>query len=85
MESSGAGSTGTLPNLLTNGDNMITREKLENHVSHLEEKMKVLKREVEDAYHNGSDLHWEELKKKKLKLKDEIESCQRQITELSQK
>ncbi len=64
---------------------MITREKLENHVTHLEEKLEVLKREVDEAYMRGSDLHWEELKKKKLKLKDEIEACKKQITELSQK
>ena len=64
---------------------MITKEKLEHHVSHLEDKLQELKKEVDEAYIRGSDLHWEELKKKKLKLKDEIEACKRQITELSQK
>ena len=64
---------------------MITKEKLEHHISHLEEKLEVLKREVDEAYLRGSDLYWEELKKKKLKLKDEIEACTRQIKELSQK
>jgi hypothetical protein len=64
---------------------MITREKLENHVSHLEEKMEQLKKDVDEAYVRGSDMKWEDLKKKKLKLKDEIEACKRQITELSQK
>jgi hypothetical protein len=64
---------------------MITREKLENHISHLEKKLEVLKQDVDEAYLRGSDLHWEELKKRKLKLKDEIEACTRQITELSQK
>lgn len=64
---------------------MITKEKLEHHISHLEEKLERLKHEVEEEYAHGNDLRWEELKKKKLKLKDEIESCQRKITELSVK
>jgi len=62
---------------------MITKEKLENHISHLEEKLETLKQEVEEAYLRGSDLQWETLKKKKLKLKDEIEAFTKQIAELS--
>ena len=58
---------------------MITKEKLEHHVSHLEDKLKTLKHEVDEAYLRGSDLEWETLKKKKLKLKDEIEKCKEQI------
>jgi hypothetical protein len=64
---------------------MITREKLEHHVSHLEEKLEKLKLEVDEAYLRGSDIQWETLKKKKLKLKDEIEACKKQITEVSAK
>lgn len=64
---------------------MITREKLEHHVSHLEEKLEKLKLEVDEAYFRGSDIQWETLKKKKLKLKDEIEACKKQITEVSAK
>mgnify|MGYP003353039329 CR=1 FL=1 len=51
---------------------MITREKLEHHISHLEEKLETLKRDVEEAYASGSDLQCEKLKKQKLRLKDEL-------------
>lgn len=63
---------------------MITKEKLEHHISHLEDKVKHLKADVKEAYARGCDLEWERLKKEKLKLKDEIESCKKKITELSQ-
>lgn len=62
---------------------MITREKLEHHISHLEDKVKHLKAEVKEAYARGCDIEWEKLKKQKLKLKDEIETCKKQIDELS--
>lgn len=63
---------------------MLTKEKLEHHISHLEEKVERLKKEVNDGYLDGvSDLELEKLKKQKLKLKDEIESCKRQIESLS--
>ena len=48
---------------------MITKEKLEHHVTHLEDKLKTLKHEVDEAYLRGSDLEWETLKKKKIQLK----------------
>jgi hypothetical protein len=63
---------------------MTTREKLEHHIAHLEEKVERLKKEVNEAYvDNVSDLEVEKLKKQKLKLKDEIESCKRQLSALS--
>lgn len=58
---------------------MITKEKLEHHVSHLQDKLKVLKEEADEAYLHGDDILWENLKKKKLKIKDEIESCKKRI------
>ena len=61
---------------------MITREKLEHHISHLEDKVKRLRAEVKEAYARGCDLEWEKLKKEKLKLKDEIEACKKQILDL---
>lgn len=61
----------------------MTRQKMENHVSHLEEKLKVLKADVEEAYAQGSDYQHEVLKKQKLKLKDEIEQCKKQLSSLS--
>ena len=64
---------------------MTTREKLEHHISHLEEKIKQLKLECKEAYAQGSDLRWETLKKKKLKLKDEVEECRRQMEQLAKK
>jgi uncharacterized protein YdcH (DUF465 family) len=63
---------------------MITKEKLEHHISHLEEKVEKLKKEVHDAYlDNVSDIEVEKMKKQKLKLKDEVEACKRQLSELS--
>ena len=58
---------------------MITREKLEHHISHLEEKLKELKADCREAYAHGDDKTWENLKKRKLKLKDEIESFKTQL------
>lgn len=63
---------------------MPNKEKIEHHISHLEEKVERLKKEVNAAYiDNVSDLEVEKLKKQKLKLKDEIESCKRQLSHLS--
>lgn len=60
---------------------MITREKLEHHISHLEEKLKVLRIDVKEAYMRGCDTKWETLKKQKLKLKDEIEEFRKKLEE----
>lgn len=64
---------------------MTTREKLEHHIAHLEKKVKQLKMECKEAFLQGSDIEWENLKKKKLKLKDEVEQCQKQLEQLSKK
>lgn len=61
---------------------MTTREKIEKHIICLEEKLKRVKMEAVEAYMQGSDLLWENLKKKKLKIKDEIEQCKRKIGKL---
>ena len=62
---------------------MITREKLENHMIVLQEKHDLLDKEIRDAYmDNVGDLEVEKMKKQKLRLKDEIESCKKQISEL---
>lgn len=59
---------------------MITKEKLQHHISHLQEQHRNLDREITEA-----DCHWDEsiechnLKKKRLKLKDEIERCRKQL------
>jgi uncharacterized protein YdcH (DUF465 family) len=63
---------------------MITKEKLEHHISHLEEQHRELDKEITEM-----DCHWDEspechdLKKKRLRIKDEIESCKRKIVELT--
>jgi len=62
---------------------MITKEKLEHHISALQEKHDLLDKEIRDAYmDNVGDVEVEKMKKQKLKLKDEIESCKRKIEAL---
>lgn len=62
---------------------MLTKEKLQHHISHLEEQHRALDKEIIEM-----DCHWDEsvechnLKKKKLRLKDEIEKCKRQLLSL---
>lgn len=61
----------------------MTKEKLENHISHLEEKVQILKKLVKDMYlNNDSDLEVEKIKKQKLRIKDEIERCRKTISTL---
>lgn len=63
---------------------MITKEKLEHHISHLQEQHRLIDREITEL-----DCHWDEspechdLKKKRLKIKDEIESMKKKLTQLS--
>ena len=54
-------------------------KKLEHHIEHLKEKHIQLKAESREAYAQGDDILWEKCKKKKLKIKDEIEFCKRKI------
>lgn len=61
---------------------MITKEKLEHHITHLEDKLKSLRAECKEAYALGTDVEHERLKKEKLKIKDEIESFKKKIDEL---
>ena len=62
---------------------MITKEKLEHHISHLQEQHRLIDREITEL-----DCHWDEsvechdLKKKRLRIKDEIETCKKKIAEL---
>lgn len=56
------------------GDRMITREKLIHHIETMRERHDELDKQIKELYeHHANDLKVEELKKKKLKLKDEIE------------
>ena len=62
---------------------MITKEKLEHHQKALQEKHDILDKEIRDAFmDNVGDLEIEKMKKQKLRMKDEIESCKKQISEL---
>jgi hypothetical protein len=62
---------------------MLTKEKLQHHIKHLEEQHRTLDKEITEM-----DCHWDEsvechrLKKKRLKLKDEIERCKGQLLSL---
>jgi hypothetical protein len=58
---------------------MITREKLEHHISHLEDKHRKIDEDITALYNvHGNDLKIETLKKIKLHLKDEIERYKKQ-------
>jgi uncharacterized protein YdcH (DUF465 family) len=59
------------------------KEKVERHMHTLQEKHDILDKEIRDAYmDNVGDLEVEKMKKQKLKLRDEIESCKKMISEL---
>jgi hypothetical protein len=59
------------------------KEKIERHMHALQEKHDILDKEIKDAYmDNVGDLEIEKMKKQKLRMKDEIESCKKQISEL---
>ena len=62
---------------------MITKEKLEHHQKALQEKHDILDKEIRDAFvDNVGDLEIEKMKKQKLRLRDEIESCKKRIEAL---
>ena len=60
---------------------MLTKEKLQHHITHLEEQHRTLDKEITEL-----DCHWDEspechlLKKKRLKIKDEIELMKKKIS-----
>jgi hypothetical protein len=59
------------------------KEKIERHMKALQEKHDILDKEIKDAFmDNVGDLEIEKMKKQKLRMKDEIESCKKQISEL---
>jgi hypothetical protein len=62
---------------------MITKEKLQHHISHLQEKHDTLDREIQELYKlHENDLKIETLKKLKLHLKDEIEENKKKMSAL---
>jgi hypothetical protein len=63
---------------------MLTREKLEHHISHLQEKHDLLDKEIKVLHsHHENDLKIETLKKLKLHLRDEIEATKVTLNGLS--
>lgn len=59
---------------------MITRDKIQNHIKHLQEKHDLIDKEIiteENQY--GNHEHIAELKKEKLYLKDEIEKLKTKL------
>lgn len=64
---------------------MITREKLIHHIETMRERHDDLDKQIKELYeHHANDLKVEELKKKKLKLKDEIEQTSTRLKKLDQ-
>ena len=61
----------------------MTKEKMQHHITHLQEQHRTLDKEITEM-----DCHWDEspechdLKKKRLKLKDEIERCKQKLLTL---
>lgn len=59
---------------------MITKEKIEHHINHLQDQHDQLDRQIKELYdQRANDFKVEELKKKKLYLKDEIEGFKKQL------
>jgi hypothetical protein len=55
-------------------------EKIQHHIKHLEEMHRNIDNLIKDSVkHYGNDQEVNELKKKKLRLKDEIENFKKQI------
>jgi hypothetical protein len=62
---------------------MITKEKLEHHISHLQEKHDAIDKEIIDMEEHHIDrLKIETLKKVKLNIKDDIEKFKVQLNSL---
>jgi len=62
---------------------MLTREKLEHHITHLQEMHDVLDQQIQEDYAKfKDDTSLNHLKKKKLQLRDEIEKFKEQTKTL---
>ena len=59
---------------------MITPEKIKHHIAHLQEQHDALDKQIQELYaHHTDDFKVEDLKKKKLHLRDEIERFKNQV------
>ena len=54
--------------------------KLQHHIAHLKQLHDSVDKQIQKIYREyGNDVAVQQLKKKKLKLKDEIESCKKEL------
>lgn len=63
---------------------MLTKQKLQYHIKHLQEQHRELDHTIQEMDHHGTEAsvqqtEYQNLKKKKLRLKDEIELCTRHL------
>jgi len=67
----------------TEGDRVMQAHKLIHHIESLKEKHDELDKKIEDLYaHHANDFQLENLKKQKLKIKDEIQLNQTKLNRL---
>lgn len=58
----------------------MNKEKMQHHIAHLEQLHDSVDKQIEKVYREyGNDISIQQLKKKKLKLKDEIEHCKKEL------
>ena len=61
---------------------MLTREKIQHHITHLEKQHEELdKRVIEEMKHHSEDYMIRKLKNQKLELKDEIEKMRKKLND----
>lgn len=64
----------------TLGEDIMDKLKIEHHIKHLQDKHQALEKQLIEAdKHFEESVHVTELKKQKLKLKDDIEKFKKQI------
>jgi hypothetical protein len=69
--------------MLVRGVKMANREKIQNHISHLEEKHARLDTEINTLQTtHGDEIRIENLKKSKLRIKDEIEKHKKNLEKM---
>lgn len=58
----------------------MNKVKMQHHIAHLEQLHDSVDKQIQKIYREyGNDVAVQQLKKKKLKLKDEIESCKKEL------
>lgn len=58
----------------------MNKEKMQHHIAHLQQLHDSVDKQIQKIYREyGNDVSVQHLKKKKLKLKDEIEQCKKEL------